>query len=213
MPVGCATDYDAAGLVYDPPGVRIDRFVEGLAVLKGLFADGAFSFTGEHYQVTSLDGRPKPVQRPWPPILIGGGGQRVLGIAAREADIVGINGTLRSGAIDPDALATMSAAAVDQKIAWVREAAGDRIGEIELNVRSFFVSVTNERNSTAAGISAMVGFSEDEVLATPFALIGTPGQLADDLRERRERWGFSYIIVGADDVDAFAPVVAELAGT
>ncbi len=207
------TDYEAAGLPYDPPGVRVDRFVEAIAVLKGLFSDGAFSLDGSYYDITSLDGRPKPVQRPWPPLLIGGGGKRVLAIAAREADIVGINGTLRSGAVDAEALATMSAAAVDQKVGWVREAAGERLDQIELSVRSFFVSITNERNSTVAGVAAMVGFTDDDVLATPFALIGTPGQLADDLRERRERWGFSYVLVGAEDIDTFAPVVAELAGT
>ena len=92
----------------------------------------------------------------------------------------------------------------------MREAAGDRFDDIELNVRAFFVAVTNERNATAAGVAAMIGFDADDVLATPFALIGTPAQIADDLRERRERWGFSYVIVGAEDVDAFAPVVAEL---
>ena len=79
------------------PGVRIDRFVEGLAVIKGVMADGPFSFAGEHYTITDYDGLPKPVQRPRPPILIGGGGKRVLSIAAREADIVGINGTLGAG--------------------------------------------------------------------------------------------------------------------
>jgi probable F420-dependent oxidoreductase len=207
------TDYESAGMPYDPPGVRVERLMEGLAVLKGLFEEGALTLDGRHYQVRNLDGRPKPVQRPWPPILIGGGGRRVLALAAQEADIVGINGTIRSGGIDSETLATMSASAVDDKVAWVRKVAGDRMDHIELTVRSFFVSVTNERSTTADGIASMVGFSTEEVLATPFALIGTPEQLADDLRERRERWGFSYVVVGAEDVDTFAPVVAELAGT
>ncbi len=206
-------DYDAAGMPYDPPGVRVDRFVEGVAVMKGLFSEGAFTFEGSHYNVTALDGLPKPAQRPWPPILIGGGGQRVLSIAAREADIVGINGTLRSGAVDAEAIATMSASAVDEKLGWVRDAAGGRFADLELNVRSFFVSVTNDRRGAAEGVAAMVGFSVEDILSTPFALIGTPGQIVEDLRERRQRWGFSYVIVGAEDVDAFAPVVAELAGT
>jgi len=204
------TDYDAAGLPYDRPGVRIDRMVEAVQVMKGLFGDEALKFAGTHYRV-ELDGWPKPVQRPHPPFLIGGGGKRMLTVAARHADIVGINATLTSGAIDADALATMSATAVDEKVGWVRAAADGR--DIELNVRTFFVEVTDDRAGSAQRVADLIGFSMDQVLESPFALIGTPRELADDLRQRRERWGFSYVIVGAADVDAFAPVVAELSGT
>ena len=206
------TDYDHAGMTYDQPGVRVDRFVEGLAVMKGAFADGAFSYAGTHYTISGYDGLPKSVQRPWPPFLIGGGGKRVLGIAAREADIVGINGNMAAGHVGPEALASMTAASVDEKLGWVRAAAGDRFDDIELNVHVYMVNVTNERASTADGIAQMLGFTADQVLETPFALIGTPAQIADDLRARRERWGFSYVIVGADDIDSIAPVVAELKG-
>ncbi len=206
-------DYDSAGLSYHSAGVRLDRFEEALAVLKGMFSEGQVEFSGRHYQVTALEGRPLPVQRPWPPFLIGGGGRRVLGIAAREADIVGINGTLRAGEVGAEALASMTASAVDQKINWVREAAGDRFNDLELNVRAFFVAVTNDRNRTAEDMGALVGFNAGDVLDTPFALVGTAAQIADDLRERRERWGFSYVIVGPEEADAFAPVVAELQGT
>ena len=110
------SDYRAAGMPYDRPGVRIDRFVEALAVIKGAMADGPFSFAGEHYTITDYDGLPKPVQRPHPPILIGGGGRRVLSIAAREADIVGINGTLTAGVIGPEAIATMTREAVVESV-------------------------------------------------------------------------------------------------
>jgi probable F420-dependent oxidoreductase len=206
------TDYDAAGLPYDPAGVRVDRFVEALRVLNGLFADGPVDFRGEHYTITGYEGLPKPVQRPRPPILIGGGGPRVLRIAAREADIVGINGTLTGGAVDAGALASMTATAVDEKVAIVREAAGARINDIELNVRVFYVAFTDDRKGASESIAQALGVDVPELLASPFALIGTPAQMADDLRERRERWGFSYVIVGAEDIDAFAPVVAELAG-
>ena len=202
-------DYDRTGIPYDRPGVRVDRFVEGVRVIKGLFADGPLTFAGQHYTITDYEGMPKPVQK-FPPILIGGGGKRVLTIAAREADIVGINGDLRSGFIGPDAIASMTAEAVDEKIALVKAAAGER--PIELNVRSFFVNVTDSRIAVAENIASMLGFTADAVLASPFALIGSREQIIDDLRARRERWGFSYVIVGPDEVEAFAPVVEELAG-
>jgi probable F420-dependent oxidoreductase len=206
------SDYEQSGIAYDKPGVRIDRFVEGLAVIKGAMAPGPFSFQGEHYVITDYDGLPKPVQGPCPPILIGGGGKRVLSIAAREADIIGINGTMTAGVVGPDAISTMTAEAVDTKVDIVRAAAGDRIADIEMNVRAFMVNVTTERAATMAAIASMISVDESFIPESPFALIGTPDQIVEDLLARRERWGFSYIIVGAEDVESFAPVVAALAG-
>jgi probable F420-dependent oxidoreductase len=206
------SDYDAAGLPYDRAGVRVDRFVEALSVLKGCFAPGAFSYAGEHYTITDHDALPLPVQRPWPPFLIGAGGKRMLTIAAREADIVGINGTISGGAVDAAVLASMMASAVDEKIAIVREAAGDRFADIELNIRTFFVKVTDDRHGTIEGLARMTGQPAESIAESPFALVGTPAQIADDVRQRRDRWGFSYLIVGAAEMDDMAPVVAELAG-
>ncbi len=207
-----ASDYDKSGIAYDRPGVRIDRFEEGLAIIKGLMGPGPFSFAGEHYRVTDLDGTPKPVQGPCPPILIGGGGKRVLSIAAREADIVGVNASMHAGVVGPDAIASMTADSVDDKVAIVRAAAGARLADIEMNVRVFMVQVTEQREATIAGIAGALGVQPDMVETTPFALVGPPSKLVEDLLERRERWGFSYIIVGGGDVEAFAPVVAELSG-
>lgn len=136
----------------------------------------------------------------------------MLTIAARHADIVGINGTLTEGVVGPEALASMTASAVDAKIAIVRDAAGDRLAEIVLNVRAFIVRVTDDRDAALDQIAAFAGVEPAAVAESPFTLIGTPAQLVDDLLRRRERWGFSDVVVGGEDVDSFAPVVAELAG-
>ena len=208
-----ATDYEQSGIPYDRPGVRIDRFEEGLAIVKGLLGPDPVDHAGRHYTITGMRGTPAPVQSPRPPILIGGGGRRVLTIAAREADIVGINGSMHAGVIGPDAIASMTAEAVDDKVAIVREAAGARRDELELNVRAFMVQVTEARDATLSAIAGAIGVEPPMVEATPFALVGPPAKLVEDLLARRERWGFSYVIVGAADVEAFAPVVAELAGT
>ncbi|MCU1397526.1 MAG: putative oxidoreductase [Acidimicrobiales bacterium] len=209
------SDYEQSGIPYHSPKVRIDRFAEGLAIIKGLMGAEPFSFTGEHYTITGHNGLPKPVQSPCPPILIGGGGKRVLRLAAREADIIGINGTMTAGVVGPDAISTMTAEAVDEKVGIVRDAAGARLSDIEMNVRVFIVKVTDSsaaRTEFITSFSGAIGVPTTFMEESPFALVGEPQQMIDDLLARRERWGFSYVIVGADDVESFAPVVAALAG-
>ena len=206
------SDYEQMGIPYDSAKIRIDRFVEGIKVIKGAMAQGPFSFSGEHYTITGYNGTPKPIQAPCPPILIGGGGKRVLSIAAREADIIGINATMSAGVVGPDAISTMTAAAVDEKVDIVRVAAGARLADIEMNVRAFLVTITDDAAGAAAGIATMIGVEQKMVEETPFALVGPPSKLIEDLLARRERWGFSYIIVGAEDIDSFAPVVSALNG-
>ena len=130
----------------------------------------------------------------------------------RSADIIGINGTMTAGVVGPDAISTMTSAAVDEKVDIVRAAAGARLKDIEMNIRSFFVKVTDDATGTMNGIAQMIGVESEMVAETPFALVGPVAKLTEDLIARRERWGFSYIIVGAEDVDSFAPVVAALNG-
>lgn len=209
------TDYEQAGMTYDRAGVRIDRFVEGLAVIKGVMGAEPFSFDGDHYTIREHDGFPKPLQGPHPPVIIGGGGPRVLGIAAREADIVGVNGTLHAGVIGPGAIATMTRDAVVDKVAVVADAAraAGRLDHIEMNVRTFFVAVTDDQDAQIAAMAGMIGVDEQMIAESPFALIGDVEQICDTLVARREQFGFSYVIVGAGELDDFAPVVARLAGT
>lgn len=206
------SDYEESGIPYDEPRVRVDRFEEALAVVKGLLGDGPFSYEGDHYTITALDGLPKPVQRPVP-ILVGGGGKRVLSIAAREADIVGINPNLRSGAVDKETVSDATAASFDRKLTWVREAAGDRFDDIELNLLVFVAIVTDDRQSMAEMLAGGFGVDPDEALSIPNAFIGTVEQICDELEARRERWGVSYVVFQEGAIDAMAPVVARLRGT
>jgi len=207
------TDYDYAGMPFDANGVRVDRMEEGLAVLKGLFADEPFSFSGDHYTITNMNGLPKPTTKPGPPILIGGGGKRVLTIAAQQADIVGINPAIKGGQVDGQAAMDATAEATDRKLAWVKEAAGDRFDDLELNVLSLATLVTDDQTGTAEMMAGLFGLDTNGVLEVPHAIIGSVEQMIEQLQARRERWGFSYVVVQGDALDSFAPVVAALAGT
>lgn len=207
------SDYAQAGIPLDPAGRRIDRMVEALDVLDALWSDGPATFHGDHYRITGLDGRPKPLQRPRPPLLVGGGGRRVLSVAARRADIVGINVNLAKGVIDADAGPDGTAARTDEKVAWVREAAGARFEDLELQVRVHLVVVTDDRSGVAEAFAPAFGLTPGEAVATPHALVGSVEELCDDLLARRERWGISYVGIGVDALDAMAPVVARLRGT
>jgi probable F420-dependent oxidoreductase len=207
-------DYEKAGMQLDGAGVRVDRLAESIAVLKGLFGDAPFSFAGEHYTITDLDGEPKPVQRPHPPIVIGGGAPRVLRLAGREADIVGINANLRSGeAMNPDAAKSMTGAATDDKLTWVREGAGDRYADVEIQQYVGFTLFTDDRRALAEAMAPNFDVAPEMALETPVVLVGTEEQIVDDLLQRRERWDMSYIVVNDDVLDQFAPIVARLSGT
>jgi probable F420-dependent oxidoreductase len=208
-----ASDYEQSGMPMDDAATRVDRLAEGLAVLKGLLAPGPFSFQGKHYQVADLDGQPLPVQRPHPPIIIGGGGPRVLALAAREADIVGINPAVRSGRVDGAAARDGAADVTDRKLGWVRDAAGDRYDDIELQALLFAFVVTDDRQGTLETMAPLFGLEPGDVADYPHALIGTVDQIVEDLEARRERWDLSYVVVqGPDAMRAAAPVVARLAG-
>jgi len=207
------TDYEQSGIVADPPGRRISRMAESLAVMKSLWTTGEATYEGEYYQVTGALGRPEPVQRPHPPVIIGGGGRRVLGIAAREADIVGVNPSLAAGYVGPEVLATTTADYYDQRIGWIREAAGPRFDDLELQCLTFLVQIVPNRDDVLAGLAAAMSVTPAEVEGSPIALVGTTDQIAEVLRQRRERFGFSYIVVHEAEIETFAPVVAELAGS
>lgn len=205
------TDYQHAGIPMDPPGVRIARLEEACQVVKGLFSPGPCHFAGEHYTIDGLAGTPKPLQSPHPPLVIGGGGRRVLEVAGRHADIVGLNPTLTKGVIDADAGPSATEAATDAKLRWIAAAAGDRYADLELQTRIHVCVVTDDREGTAEAMAPFFGIPAEEALRSPHALAGTPEQIADDIRFRRERFGISSIGISLADLDALEPVIALLA--
>ena len=210
------SDYQAAGIPYDEPAARIDRLEESVTVLKGLFGPGPLTFAGDHYRISGLDGLPKPVQRPHPPLLVGGGGRRVLSVAGRHADIVSVNPSLRDGVVTAELLTDATAERIDQKVAWVREAAaaaGRRPEEVELQLNLLVCQVATGPGQASLAVSSLAGAADPTLLEkSPAVLAGSVGQCVEALQERRERFGISYVNLGGD-VEAVAPVVARLAGT
>lgn len=216
-----ALDYNACSIPFDPPAVRIGRLEEAVHVIKGLWGTEPVTFAGQYYQVPELNPQPKPIQRPHPPIFIGGGGQRMLRLAAREADIVGLDA--QGTAAGTKNLDTTSADVVAKQVHWIREEAGERFGEIELHTIIWAVQVTDDQRHGADQIAAMLARlpstmitnppTAAHILASPQFLVGTVDQIVADLQAYRERYGISYFSVFGDDVDVFSPIVARLAGT
>jgi probable F420-dependent oxidoreductase len=207
------TDYQQSGISYDSGKVRVDRFEEGLTILKGLLGPDPVTFEGQHYRIDGLNGLPKPVTPGGPPIIVGAGLKRMLTIAARQADIVGINPTMPNGAADADAARTGTAAQTDEKLRWVKDAAGDRYEDLEINLLNLGCFVTDDRDALAEQFAPLFGLSTAELLEFPHALVGTTDQICETILERRERWDASYVVVQGDALDAMVPVVARLAGT
>ena len=211
-------EYDAIGIPFDPVGTRIRRLTEAVAILKGCFAAGPFSFAGEYYTITGHDGAPEPAQRPHPPIFLGGGGKRLLTLAAREAQIIGLAPRIVQGDRPRVDAWSLTAAATEEKIGWIREAAGDRFGELELNTYPSggpTVVTANPRAEArrrADRIRAQTGveLTVEEILDSPHVFIGSIKDLTRKFADLRERFGISSFLI--DDLDALAPVVEELAG-
>lgn len=210
-------EYEAIGIPFEITPVRQARLTEAIAVLKGCFGDGPFSFRGQHYTITDYDAQPKPVQRPHPPFLIGGGGRRTLELAAREASIVGLAPRiLPGGAPDPTSITFEG---TREKVAWVRDAAGDRFGDLELNVYPSMtgISITDhplaEAEEVADRLRARSGVAirAQDLLDSPHIYVGTEDDLVAKFQRLRDELGITSIMVGA--VGELDRVVERLAGT
>ncbi len=207
------SDYEQAGLAYDEPSVRVARLEEAVQVMEALWADGTCTFSGEHYTVTGASGTPRPFRRPRPTLLLGGGGRRVLSFAARHADVVGVNASLRAGRVGPEVAATATADRFDERIGWIREAAGARFDQLELQVLTVAAAITDDRQGMAEAMAPAFGLEAAAALEVPMVVVGTVDQVCETLRERRERFGFSCYVFHEAEVEPFAPVVGRLAGT
>ncbi len=210
------SDYAAANIPFDPPGVRVDRLAESVDVITGLFGPEPLSYRGKHYQISDLPGLPKPVQAPHPPVLIGGGGRRVLELAGTRADIVGINASLRAGAATGQALLDLTDARVAAKISLARAAArtaGRDPASLRYQIPILSMHLTDVPGSRPWASSLAATVTDPAVLAgSPAALHGTVAFCVQTLQRRRDELGLDYIHIGGDPA-AFAPVVARLAGT
>ncbi|HKT03533.1 MAG TPA: TIGR03621 family F420-dependent LLM class oxidoreductase [Rugosimonospora sp.] len=210
------SDYEAAGLPLDPAPVRVDRLHESVDVLKGLFAGEPLTYHGKHYHISDLDGLPKPVQRPHPPLLIGGGGKRVLELAGAEADIAGIAPSMRAGAGTGSAVLDMTGDRVAEKVAAVRAGAqaADRDPDaLQFQISVVSLNVTDVPAATPWVSSLAADVTDPAVLdGSPAVLHGSVGYCVETLQRRREEFGLNYIHLGGD-IRAAAPIVARLAGT
>jgi len=211
-------DYEAMGMPFESPSVRLGKLRESVALIKRLFQEDSVTFTGKHYNVRELNLQPKPLQRPYPPLYVGGGGKRILSFAAQEATIVGLATKSTSGMLDH---ASITADAVAEKVRWVREAAGAHFNDLELHIQAINIIITDDRQGGAkmtaeklAGYSSIAvnnDLSTKQILESPHILIGTVDQIIETLLERRERYGISYITLFGDE-EKFSSMVARLAG-
>jgi alkanesulfonate monooxygenase SsuD/methylene tetrahydromethanopterin reductase-like flavin-dependent oxidoreductase (luciferase family) len=191
--------------------VRVSRLEESVAILKGLWGDEPFTFEGQHYRINGLNGTPKPLQRPHPPLLIGGGAPRMLRLAAREANIVGlVPRALPGGGLD---VADGSFAALADKVAIVRHAAGERFESLELAVLMQRVVPAASKRAAAEQLANEWQVTAEEIEDMSFFLLGTPAEMIEQLHSLRNEHGVTHISIFQRDVDALAPVLALLADT
>ncbi len=207
-------EYEQAGLRFDRGGIRVDRLSESVPIIKMLLSGAEVTFAGQHYRVTGHTIHPRPVQRPHPPIIIGGNGLRLLALAAKEADTVNLTGlTFTRGGTGLD-MSGWTVAGVDERLRVVREAAGPRLGRLELSAQIQRVIVTDRRHQAAEELQKQwAQLSVEEILEAPFVLIGTVDEMVEALHARRDRWGISYVVTFEPYLETLAPVVAKLAGT
>lgn len=211
-------DYERSGIPMDRPGVRVSRMIEHGRILREYLSGNQVDLHGEYYDVSALPADIATHSPGGPPFIIGGGAPRLLRFAGGFADIVGVNPSIHSGEIDTEAARDGMPERIDEKFSWVREGAAGRtdgtgFDDIEFNAWLAVAEITEDRDAVAALLGEMFGVEPGTGLESPIVLAGTESQVAEDLRARRERWGYSYTVIPGDRVHDFAPVVGKLTGT
>ena len=207
------SEYEQAGLQYDRGAVRVERLGEAVTIIKGLLDGAELNFTGQHYRVTNHRIHPLPIQRPHPPIMIGGNGPRLLTLAAQEADTVNFTGiTFARGGTEHD-MSGWRVAAIDERVRRLRAAAGARFDRLELSAQIQRVIVTENRRQAADELTkTWKPLTAEEILESPYVLIGTVDEMVEALHARRARWGISYFVTFDPFLETLAPIVARLSG-
>ena len=207
-----ADEYAAMGLTMDSPGRRINRLRRVVEATKAYAASGQLSIDNEDIHWQEFEGMPKPVATPHPPIMIGGGSPKVLKLAGETADIVSLNFNNRQGIIGPDGIQTSTAEETEKKLGWIKSGAGSRFKDLEIEIGAYFTFVTDDKDPIVAGMAQGFGTTPEAMLEHPHALFGSVDEICDTLEQRRARYGISYVTVGYQNMEAFAPVVARLSG-
>ena len=202
------SDYEESGIEYLDASLRVARLAESLTIMRKLWSEGEVTFEGSHYSVRGARCNPRPDAQPR--VIVGGGSKRVLTVAAEQADIVNVS--LLSGEKSGDAASKATLDHFDRCVNWVRAAAGDRFGSLELQIASVAVMVVASQRA-AVRSATMLGFAGEEALDLPVLLIGSEDELCERLIERRERWGFSSVVVPGESMEIFSPIVSRLAGS
>lgn len=206
-----AAEYQQAGLPFADGPTRVARLRESVQILKRLWAGGPVTFAGKHYQLDSLTSHPLPVQRPHPPLMIGGARRQLLTLAGEEADIVAL-----ATVVYPDGRHDFVASTgprVAERLGWVRAAAGPRFARLDLHVHIGGVIHSDAPDATAAQLGPTVGLSGPQLRDCVQALLGSEEAIVETVQQRREQYGLNYLTVDAGFLDAMAPIVARLAGT
>jgi probable F420-dependent oxidoreductase len=203
-----SSDYGEAGIMHDDAATRVERLAESIVVLKSLWNDGLADFEGRHYTVRGARCDPRPLVAP--KVIVGGGSRRILELASRQADIVNIS--LASSPANADIASKATMEHYDRCVSWVRDTAGARFDSIQFQITAATAIIVDSRRA-AQRRAAMMGFPGDDALQLPLLLIGSEDELCERLIERRDRWGFSNIVVPDHSMESFAPVVARLSGT